>query len=54
MAAGHSLGISPENRGVVLSERNESKGDESGASGLPGGSTIDNQSFYGGDYENTF
>ena len=36
---GHSLGIPPENRGVVLSERSESKGDAGGAPGLPGGST---------------
>jgi hypothetical protein len=37
MAGGHSLGIAPENRGVVLSERRESKDDGSGAPGLPGG-----------------
>jgi NADH-quinone oxidoreductase subunit M len=36
MAGGHSLGILPENRGVVLSERSESKGEGSGAPGLPG------------------
>jgi len=33
---GHSLGIPPENRGVVLSERSESKGDGDSAPGLPG------------------
>ncbi|MBI2366080.1 MAG: DNA polymerase III subunit gamma/tau [Deltaproteobacteria bacterium] len=37
MAGGHALGIPPENRGPVLSKRSESKGVESGASGLPGG-----------------
>jgi 3-deoxy-D-manno-octulosonic-acid transferase len=37
MAGGQSLGIPPENRGVVLSERSESKGDGSGAPGLLGG-----------------
>ena len=37
MAGSHSLGIPPENRGVVLSERSESKDDGSGAPGLPGG-----------------
>src|SRR3990172_1756294 len=37
MAGDHSLGIPPENRGVVLSERSESKGDGGGAPGLPGG-----------------
>jgi 2-polyprenyl-6-methoxyphenol hydroxylase-like FAD-dependent oxidoreductase len=37
MAGGHSLGIPPENRGVVLSERSESKDDGSGARGKPGG-----------------
>lgn len=36
-AGGHSLGIPRENRGVVLSEQSESKGDESGAPGLPEG-----------------
>ena len=36
MAGGHSLGIPPENRGVVLSERSGSKDDGSGAPGLPG------------------
>ena len=36
MAGGHSLGIPPENRGVVLSERSKSKGDAGGALGLPG------------------
>jgi 2,3-dihydroxybenzoate-AMP ligase/mycobactin salicyl-AMP ligase len=36
-AGGHSLGIPPESRGVVLSERSESKGDGSGAPGLSGG-----------------
>jgi 2-methylcitrate dehydratase PrpD len=34
---GHSLGIPPQSRGVVLSERGESKGDGSGAPGLLGG-----------------
>ncbi|MBI2532578.1 MAG: DNA polymerase III subunit alpha [Deltaproteobacteria bacterium] len=37
MGGGRSLGISPENRGVALSERSESKDGESGAPGLPGG-----------------
>jgi len=37
MAGGHSLVTPPENRGVVLSERSESKGDGSGASGLAAG-----------------
>ena len=37
MAGRPSLGIPPENRGVVLSERSESKGDGSCAAGLPGG-----------------
>jgi len=37
MAGDHSLGIPPGNRGVVLSERSESKGDVSGAPGLPVG-----------------
>jgi DNA polymerase-3 subunit alpha len=37
MAGGHSLGIPPGSRGVVLSERSESKGDGTVASGLPGG-----------------
>jgi len=36
MAGTHSLGIPPENRGVVLSERSESKGDGRGAPGLRG------------------
>ncbi len=36
-AGDHSLGIPPENRGVVLSERSESKGDVGGAPGLPAG-----------------
>ncbi len=33
----HSLGIAPDNRGVVLSERSESKDLGSGVPGLPGG-----------------
>ncbi|MBI2366000.1 MAG: DNA polymerase III subunit alpha, partial [Deltaproteobacteria bacterium] len=37
MGGGRSLGISPENRGVAVSERSESKDGESGAPGLPGG-----------------
>ena len=37
LAGGHSLGISPENRGVVLSERSESKDNGGAAPGLPGG-----------------
>ena len=37
MAGVQSLGIPPENRGVVLSERSESKGDGSGAPSLLGG-----------------
>ena len=35
-AGGHSLGIPPETRGVVLSERSESKDLGSGVPGLPG------------------
>ena len=37
LAEGHSLGVLPENRGVVLSERSESKGNGGGTPGLPGG-----------------
>jgi len=37
MAGVHSLGIPPDNRGVVLSERSESKGDGTGAPSLIGG-----------------
>ncbi len=37
MAGCYSLGIPPENRGVVLSERSESKGGGRGAPGLPVG-----------------
>ena len=38
LAGGASLGMSPQTcRGVVLSERSESKDDGSGAPGLPGG-----------------
>jgi len=36
-AGGHSLGVPPDHRGVVLSERSESKDGASGAPGLPGG-----------------
>ena len=39
VAGGRSLGISPENRGVVLSERSESKDNGGAAPGLPGGRT---------------
>ena len=35
VAGGQSLGIPPQSRGVVLSERGESKGDGIGAPGLP-------------------
>ena len=37
MAGGHSFGIPLENRGVVLSERSGSKGDEAGTLGLHNG-----------------
>jgi threonine dehydrogenase-like Zn-dependent dehydrogenase len=37
MARGHSLGIPPHSRGVVLSERSESKDNGTGAPGLPRG-----------------
>ena len=37
MAWEHSLGIAPDNRGVVLSERSESKDLGSGVPGLPRG-----------------
>ena len=37
MDGDHSLGVPPENRGVVLSERSESKDDAPNAPGLPGG-----------------
>ena len=38
LAGGASLGMSPHTRrGVVLSERSESKDDDNGAPGLPGG-----------------
>lgn len=37
LAGGGSLGIAPASRGVVLSERSESKGDGTGTPGLPGG-----------------
>jgi hypothetical protein len=37
MAGSDSLGIPPDNRGIVLSERSESKVDGGGAPGLPGG-----------------
>ena len=37
MAGGHSLGIPPENQGVVLSERSESKGNGGGPPGLDRG-----------------
>ena len=37
MPGGHSLEIPPQRRGVVLSERSESKGGGSGAPGSPGG-----------------
>jgi N-carbamoylputrescine amidase len=37
MTGNASLGIPPENRGVVLSERSESKDDGNGTPGLPGG-----------------
>jgi len=36
-AAGHSLGVPADHRGVVLSERSESKDGASGAPPLPGG-----------------
>jgi 2,3-dihydroxybenzoate-AMP ligase/mycobactin salicyl-AMP ligase len=40
---GHSLGIPPESRGVVLSERSESKGAVGEAKGLPGGLHTESQ-----------
>jgi len=41
VAGGHSLGIPPENGGPVLSKRSESKGVESGGSGLDRGLHFD-------------
>ena len=46
LAGGASLGMSPQtDRGVVLSERSESKDDENGAPGKPGGLHIRNAAF---------